>query len=341
VIMLWRNDRGAGGCYRWMTDQVATFTIEKIDGGSTTPTPKLVVSCPTVTRGEGVTCTAAAEPADPAKPLTITGWTFEGVERYDDVDQLTWSGKAARSGVVRVTGTLGGIPDSAQTQLTVVNRTGWSAIAVFNPPNSGGDPRLGAFERMPEYIDDLGHFSFYPVARAGDLFNGATEISDGGPNEGVYYFADRLPFPVFQSYAVNTIALNADSAFWKLQSPTQSSGQTLGSVRCSRGALSNVSSEVEEHELAHLTVMRAEFTRLLPSQSDSLEHITEFQGDRSGNIDRVYRDIHAALSTAAFLKSKSVVDEEHSTYAVDFRDAGQKCYLVGEGGAPLINRPAQ
>jgi hypothetical protein len=211
----------------------------------TTAPANLTLSClpASVVRGSTVTCTAGTEPAGAA--LRVTDWRFDpaagtevpAVTRTEDIK--VWAGEVAVSGTVTVSGVVGTEPRTASQTIPVTPRD-WSSqkVAVdvkdVSPGNLPDPPRrdedLGNVQPVHQFIVPM-HF-----------------ITDGGPNEGYWYFTE-IPVKLQFNVTINTNALREGSAFWRAHPVSPNRNLVLGRQVCTRSQLLTVVLQgVRKHE---------------------------------------------------------------------------------------------
>ena len=168
-------------------------------------------------RADSVTCKASVTPAGATDELVITDWDFvssdtsfalsrRGAGLPFGPDSTQWSGTMVMSGKVTVTGTVGGVADSASAAITVTARD-WSkdtvAYQIIPGPSRYGDP--------PANVHKLGENN-----EIGSVSVDSLKIIGFGPNTGLAYFT-AIPFRLAFNVSYNTSTMRVGSTFYSMQ----------------------------------------------------------------------------------------------------------------------------
>jgi len=210
-----------------------------------TPGPGISVSClpSSVERGAQVTVTCTASPPPGATSVTVSEWRFETPLLSSPITEqsssTTWTGPAATSGQVTVTGTLDGNPDNGQGSITVTARNWTSKTVRYQVLEKD---QAGVLPTLPDTVGDLGKAA--NIAGIFPLPGQATQITTG-PQNGVWYWNDTPAQGETWIY-INRIALALNSAFYNLQ-PTHGPAS-----KCKQNQVLPFIPVVEAHEGLHL-----------------------------------------------------------------------------------------
>jgi hypothetical protein len=296
----------------------------------------LTLTCPpSVVRGSGMTCTATPTPAGANVELE---WQFAGGGHVINAPPETgssWSGEMAVGGTITVKGKVAGVtvaPVSAPVSVT--NRT-WAPSFTSKEIPNGSDARLTLSAKVV-HAHDLGAVNFFEAPTSGaSPPDPVKEISDKGPNHGLYYYND-LALPVFAYYVLNWAAMTAGSNFYNQQDSGSGSGTVLGGTNwCSRGVVTgSLPGLVEAHELEHIRVFQNVFTREVTPLLNTLEVRagTSFT-ELLDAYDSVFEQAYAPARSA----SNAIHDKPGNPYRVTPSDAQGACALKNEDGQELQN----
>lgn len=315
--------------------QVETSEIVRVQ------TAKLTLTCPpTVTRGAEVVCTAAKDPANAAGAITITAWSFDGTPRGDgDLQSLEWRGIMVQSGTVQVKGKIGsGTEQTATATIQVVDRE-WANAPVMHMLElgaTGGEDRVRPLASKISWASDLGFFRAFPEPPPGgeQMDDPITDVQ-GGPNDGLYYFAD-LSFPIWGRIRINDAAMSRGSAFYEAQERNPSGGGTRigGQQWCSNRVVTSVLPDlVRAHERRHAEVYRQTYGEVVRANLPELERMT---GTYSELADR-YEPLRDEADDVAIDASWAIHELRGNPNKVTPSDNGRECNLKNEDGGQLEN----
>jgi hypothetical protein len=237
-------------------DYTVTFTHEEI-----------LVSClpSPVQRGEQVTCTASAPPGTTS--ITVSEWRFESPLLTSQITEQTsstsWTGPAATTGQVTVTGELDGSPTTGQGSLDVTPRDWTTKTVRFQVLEKD---QTNILPERPERVGHLGaaanHAGIFPLPGQ------AVQITSG-PQQGVSYWADTPGQGETWVY-INRIALALNSAFYNLQPKSGGGG------KCLRKDVLPFIPVVEAHEglnlelNSHAETFKRKLNELVPQKTESV-----------------------------------------------------------------------
>jgi hypothetical protein len=212
----------------------------------------LVVACTNwLFRGEAGACTATS--GSGTGTVHVSDWLFvnggPALDASDSISQATmdtvWSGPFVRGGIVYVTGSVNGVPDTASAPLHVRARKWGRDTVDWYIANLGTadlpDPPPAPNPQTPNVYDGLG-VTRLRADIMGNTGPGAPTVEQvlSGPNEGLLYFS-RMPTFAAGSTKVNYAALSPGGTFH---------GQHAGSIPpgCSQANLTAFIPLVEQHE---------------------------------------------------------------------------------------------
>jgi hypothetical protein len=206
--------------------------------GASFVTPRFNLSCTQATRGSVATCTATADPSGAA--LSVSSWRFSntsgGLHVFVNLtsSNTTWGGTVALGGTVEVFGTVGGVPDTGSTGLTVLDRN-WSTDTVLYQLLT---PGAGNLPLVPSDLGELGN--------TGQDFNVTSSTAAagtilGGPNDSLRYWLTP-PVTAVSTVSINYPALSVSSIFYFMQ-PTSANWPA-----CDQADVVPFIPVVEEHE---------------------------------------------------------------------------------------------
>jgi hypothetical protein len=293
-----------------------------------------------VTRGKEIICTASKDPATAAGDVTVSGWSFDGVERSDgDPASLEWRGIMVQGGTVEVRGKLGNEPKTASATVVVSDRE-WLGRGVeytFERIANGADSRLV----LPDVIlwsDDLGSSNWFPSETPASPAPDYTAEVLSGPNTGIDYFTDETTIRVFGFYALNSAAMSRGSRFYSAQERASGSGGTqIGGmnwcpVNVVTGSLPGL---VDAHEQMHGSAYGAALTREADAALARLERTTSPDvGTLFDEYDAVWGDLDAIA------RAESDAIHGQPGGLVTPMNGGRPCALRNERGATLQKKPA-
>jgi hypothetical protein len=171
------------------------------------------LSCPSVTRGSSTTCTVSNAPGG----STFNTWTFKD-SNSNTVNgsgiTSSWSGTMVTSGTVSVNVVTNSKSATVQTNVTVTNRNWHTA------PATAAEVANGTFITLPVPPQNTGTDSGLGYSKWQITDNGtnSTTISDGGPNNGYYFYTANLTFSAFYyQYEINPDLENTGSTFYQAQ----------------------------------------------------------------------------------------------------------------------------
>lgn len=192
-----------------VSTQVPTGTI-RVRAYSTTPAVAVSCSPNPVMRGAVTNCQATVPPG---VTLSVSEWRFVSSQLPTPIvrqsSSTLWSGIAAVSGEVRVSGQVNGTLSTVSSSLTVTARNWTSDTVLFQVqevtpsglpvyPDSVG--KLGNAENIADVLAPPGSWS---------------EIQSG-PNTGLLFFGS-VPVQAISRIRINRVALAVNSSFYKLQ----------------------------------------------------------------------------------------------------------------------------
>jgi hypothetical protein len=225
------------------------------------------VSCPAVTRGGTVTCTASAG----GPSFTTNSWKFTDSGNHTVTGSATgstWSGTAVQGGTVSVNVRVNGTDYPAQTNLTINARTNFAFTAV-NPAQLAGNSITcygGTATALPSPPQPNSKEGF-SCADLAFSFNFST-VNDSGPNNGYEYVTSASDqsgnSPTKFEYIVVSDVLST-TTFYNAQCGDFSSSNSSGFI-----AGSQLKQNIFNHE-----------------QGSTLSHWTEYrdaQNNSSNNI---------------------------------------------------------
>lgn len=247
-----------------------TFSVFGLEGRARldytvtfTPGPGISVSCSpaSVVRGGQVTCTASAPSG--ASSVTVSEWRFESTLLSSTITQQTsdtfWTGPAAASGQVIVTGTIDGNPDNGGDSITVTDRD-WTNKTV---PHQVVEITPSGLPIHPTRVGELGN-----TANIAQVVAPTTWVQiPAGPNAGVFYFTD-VPVTAQSQIRINRAALSVNSDFYLLQ-PTNGPA-----FKCKRADVIPFIPGLEAHEglglqpLSHARVFRDTLNAHVPQTTE-------------------------------------------------------------------------
>jgi hypothetical protein len=300
-------------------------------------TAKLKLTCPAVTRGEEVVCTAAKDPADAAGELTITEWSFDGAPRTDgDLQSLEWRGIMVKGGEVQVKGRIGSGAEQPATAIIQVGDRVWSDVPVMHMLElgaSGGESRVRPLAEKISWASDLGAFTAFLEPPPGEQLDDPIQGIDGGPNDGVFYFSD-LSFPVWGRIRINDPVMTRGSRFYNAQEHNTGSGTRIGGGWCSdRVVTSTLPGLVRAHEGRHADVYRERFGAVVRPAILELERMAGSYGDLADRYDAVRNQADVAATAA----SEAIHQLSGNPNRITPSESGHGCNLKNEDGHVLDN----
>lgn len=217
---------------------------------------RISLTCASVARGQNATCTAA--PTAPGITLIPTAWQFRDavgniVDRTVAVSSTTWAGTVAKSGTIRINGTVDGVSTFGMTSLTVTARS-WSGKVA--PKAHSVIPTT--LPSAPDSLSQLGRAGL-SLPTDPNVSSWLRTISDKGPNHEFSYLAE-IPIMVTTVSQVNTNAINGTSPFYQVQESRRKkigdlwycpkslvTGALFGIVQAHEGAIPDPSSLPNSH----------------------------------------------------------------------------------------------
>jgi hypothetical protein len=296
-----------------------------------------------VTRGKEVICTAEKNPTDAAGALTVTHWSFDGATRGDgDLQSPEWRGIMARGGMVQVRGKIGsGAEQTATATIQVVDRT-WADVPLMHLRElsaSGDEARVPPLASKVSWASDLGGFNAYPEPPPGEQLEDPIVNIDGGPNHGLYYFAD-LSFPIWGRIRINDAAMTRGSPFYQAQerNPSGGSNRIGGQAWCSNRVVTSVYPDlVRAHERRHAEVYRQKYGEVVRGTLPDLERMAATYTELA---DR-YEPLRVEADTLARRASEAIHELEGNPNRITPSENGRECNLKNEDGGLLENPPKQ
>jgi hypothetical protein len=316
--------------------------VVRID--STRNSARLQLSCgpTTVLRGDSIACTAAKDPANAPGELTVTGWSFNGVARSDgDPASLEWKGVMVRSGTVQVTGRIGNGPEESASATVEVMDRAWPDVPTMHLLElgaTGGEDRVRPLPEKISWASDLGYFRAFPEPPPGEPLEDPITYVQGGPNDGLYYFAD-LSFPIWGRIRINDVAMSRGSAFYEAQERNTTAGGTRigGQPWCSNRVVTSVlPGLVRDHEQKHADVYRQQYAAVVRAALPELERMT---GTYTELADR-YEPLREEADQAAVAASWAIHNQRGNPNRVTPSENGRECNLKNEDGN-LLENPSQ
>jgi hypothetical protein len=263
---------------------------------------RIALSCSAVTRGQSATC--AATPTEPSSAVVPSSWQFRDtdgniVDRTESVNSDSWIGTAAKSGTVRVNGTVDGVAAFGVASLTVTARSWTGKLAP-----KAHSVIASALPAAPTMMKELGNTEVsLPVD--GNVSNWLRSIGDEGPNHGFSY-AVEIPVVATTTSQVNTNAINATSPFYFAQEREKKKSDGLW--YCPRslvtGALYGL---VQAHEgaIADPTSLPNSHAQIYRSHVDSLAYL-RFEGVVGFGGEDGVTPVSALLHGAALADSEAM-----------------------------------
>jgi hypothetical protein len=207
----------------------------------------------------------------------------------------TWSGVAAATGIIRVKGTIGGVPANGDGQLIVAARN-WSGDTVAYRIRQVTPSALPA---RPTRVGELGNTG--AVAGGFVAAGGFSQITSG-PNQGVLYVT-QVPVKAESRVDINGVALSLNSDFYLLQPKKLKKSDPPGT--CTRADVLPFLPEVERHEGLHLEpnshtfVFRRELNLNVPQATEHVVSLGDIALLQSLADAAAQPGIQAALQKAA------------------------------------------
>lgn len=314
-------------------DQVLKFKV-----GTPVPInkPKVELTCDrtTLVRGESIACGAKLSGG-----ATIAEWRFqgEGEPIVSSHQEPTWAGRMVASGKISVV-LQGSTEPAGEVDVTVLDRN-WSQrspTVLVKRVEIGEDSRMDSLPRVPKVAHELGYTSFFLSPTPDVDPPDPTEQVQGGPNDGMEYFSDSKNFPVFGIYILNSAAMSPRSEWAMMhEAGTNASSVRLGGVNwCDRSVIADLSRLVEAHELRHVEVYKAAYTREFRARSAALERMVD--ADASVLLDQ-YTKLHEEIDILAAEESEAIHRLKGNPNLVEARDGAGRCALKDANGGELRN----
>lgn len=314
-------------------DQVLTFKV-----GTPVPInkPAVELTCDrtTLVRGESITCRAALTGG-----AAIAEWRFEGEGEpiVSSHQEPVWAGRMVASGKIAVV-LQGGAEPAAEIEVTVLDRN-WSGrlpTVLVKRVERGEDSRMRLGRLVPEIAHDLGYTRFFLSPTPDADLPDPTEEVQGGPNDGMEYFSDTKDFPVYGIYILNSAAMSPGSEWAMMhEAGTNGSSIRLGGVNwCDRSVVADLSRLVEAHELRHVEVYKAVYTREFGARSAALERMVD--ADASILLEQ-YTRLHEEIDLLAAEESEAIHRLKGNPNLVEARDGAGQCALKDANGGELRN----
>jgi hypothetical protein len=248
-------------------------------------TPKLRLDCTpsgTVTRGDSISCVAAAEPQGATR--TELAWSFTDTLGHTIVGptgtDTVWGGTIVVPGLMRISGKVNGVALSDSLAITVTRRLNWPKIQLVVRPDGHGD--LPAVNQA-QHEGHLAHTHFDNSLPPSSL--PVREITDG-PNKGWGYLQQPiLSFPVVVHVSD---AWQPGSAWINLQHPGTYIDPNTGGIGqyCTKAQIPQLLPSALQHEglqpgmLSHVDLLRQWFTTNSPEAT--LEAVVVYPPDWGG-----------------------------------------------------------
>ena len=332
VIEIERKPQFAAG-HKPRGDQVLKFRI-----GTPVPInkPRVELKCDrtTLVRGESIACSAALTGG-----ASIAEWRFQGDGEpiVSSHQEPTWAGRMVASGKISVV-LQGSTEPAAEVVVTVLDRnwSGRSPTVSVKRVERGEDSRMDAPPSVPEFAHHLGYTRFFLRTTPDADLPDPTEEVQGGPNDGMEYFSDTKDFPVYAIYTLNTVAMSPRSE-WAMMHEAGTNGTSvrLGGVNwCDRGVIADLSRLVEAHELRHVEVYKAAYTREFRARSAVIERMVDADASR---LLESYEQFHREVNVLASIESLSIHQLKGNPNVVEVRDSGGPCVLRSSDGGELQN----
>jgi hypothetical protein len=265
------------------------------------------LTCTSVTRGQTTTCTVNGPSG-----ATYSGWQFHdsgGHTVNSSNSSSSWSGVAVQAGTVSVTVTGSG-ENHNQTTVTAaitVNSRNWHT----NPATATEVPN-NTFWALPVPPQPSGDDSGLGISRYAGTDNGApgTTISDGGPNNGYYYYTSFTFSQWLFQYEINPDLENSGSTFSQHQ---------CGNYNGSTGYISwsNLITQTKRHEYNSATQSHYAFYKNALSSNnlgDYIEARVAPPGTNLSSFDQTTRSTlnsdYTAITTGMEVEPYPVNDSE-------------------------------
>jgi len=332
VIEIERKPQFAAG-HKPRGDQVLKFR-----SGTPVPInkPKVELKCDrtTLVRGESIACSATLTGG-----ATIAEWRFQGDGEpiVSSHQEPTWAGRMVASGKISVV-LEGATEPAAEIDVTVLDRN-WSGrgpTVSVKRVEIGEDSRMDSLPHVPKVAHELGYTSFFLSPTPDADLPDPTEEVQGGPNDGMEYFSDTKDFPVYGIYILNSAAMSGRSEWAMMhEAGTNASSVKLGGVNwCDRSVFADLSRLVEAHELRHVEVYKAAYTREFRTRSAALERMVD--ADASVLLDQ-YTRLHEEIDILAVKESEAIHRLKGNPNLVETRDGAGPCVLKDANGGELLN----
>ncbi|HEX8320904.1 hypothetical protein [Longimicrobium sp.] len=295
-----------------------------------------------VTRAQEIRCLVKAS----SGTVQVQEWSFTGTDSHGRLytspeefttPDTTWGGQMVISGTVTVRARVnGGELLDRSVPVTVEPRDWRDRQPDYRFVQTPGDSRMVIPSRI-EWAEDLGFASWFRTERPGDLPPDDTAPVNGGPNDGLDYFADNATISFFGFYVLNTPAMTMGSDFYRAQDPNATGNVTSGINWCPPIVVAReLPPRVERHEKEHGRVYEAALSQKFPAAISDLEQAT------SSDVADLYDKYTQAWDELdGFARAESLLLHIRPGGNVVPNYQGTPCVLKNQRGGELKNAPAR